>query len=338
MVKKQQVTLNDIAKKLKVSKVTVSKAMRDHPDIGIETKNKVREIARDMGYVPNRAARNLSANHSKTIGLVVPKIAHHFFAKAIEIIYDEAFKRGYEILLMDSQENPEYENTHIRTLLSMGVDALIVSITQNTGDFKIFNLAKDRGVPLLFFDRVVDEIGFATITTDDENGAYDLTGFCLEKGQNSIGHIGGYRNINIGRDRYHGYKRALEEANIDINKNWIIEGGYSKKDGYRGLKEMYSRGALPETIFAVTYPVALGIYTAAFDLRLKIPDDIRVICFGGTDENEFMMPSLTYLDQPIAEIGRKSVELILKEISNPGHNRPVKLVIPGKIKTMNAVL
>ena len=167
-----QVTLKDIADRLKVSKVTVSKALRDHPDISAEKKDLIRKTAQEIGYSPNFLARNLSSRKSNTIGLVVPKIAHHFFATAIETIYSIAFDHGYEIMMAVSQEDAYYEQTHIKTLLSMRVDGLLVSITEKTRDFELFNLVKKKKIPLVFFDRVIHNLGFSSVTTDDRNGAY----------------------------------------------------------------------------------------------------------------------------------------------------------------------
>ena len=151
-MRKKSITLSDIAKKLNVSTVTISKALRDHPDIANKTKKLIVKTAAEMGYSPNLLARNLASRKSNTIGIVVPKIAHFFFGSIIESIYDIAFKHKYEILLTVSQENEERERNHIQTLLSMRVDGILISISQETKDYSIFQTVKERGTPIVVMD------------------------------------------------------------------------------------------------------------------------------------------------------------------------------------------
>ncbi len=201
MTPKKVITLKDIAEDLNISKVSVSKALRDHPDIGAETKRLVRETAERLGYVPNYIARNLSSRQSKTIGLVVPKIAHHFFASAIETIYHTAFDNKYEIIMTVSQEKVENELIHLQTLLSMRVDGLLISVTEQTKDKSIFETVKKRGIPLVFFDRVIEGLGFSTITADDEQGTYDAITEVINSGYTKFAHLAGYSYTNIGKNR-----------------------------------------------------------------------------------------------------------------------------------------
>jgi LacI family transcriptional regulator len=153
------IKLDDLAKKLKVSKVTISKALRNHPDISAGTTARVKELANRMGYMPNLMAKNLSSRRSNTIGLVIPKIAHLFFASIIESIYDTAFDNNYETFLTVSQEQEERERKHILSLLSMRVDGLIISITQETQDPAIFKRVLQQNVPVVFVDRVPAVVG-----------------------------------------------------------------------------------------------------------------------------------------------------------------------------------
>ena len=274
MNKKFQITLDDIAKKLNVSKVTVSKALRGHPDISFETAQKVKAVAKELGYTPNFMARNLSSKSSHTLGLVVPKIAHYFFGSVIESIYEAALESNYEIILTVSQENAEREKKHIQSLLSMRVDGLIISISQQTKDYEIFNTIKNYNVPLVFMDRVVDLPEFSSVTVDDKGGSFLAIEHAIKLGYKKIAHIAGYQEINIGQKRYSGFEEAMKKYNIPINRDWIVYGGFGEADGYNGFMKLYQSGNLPDFIFAVTYPVALGVYAALMELGLKIPQDI----------------------------------------------------------------
>jgi LacI family transcriptional regulator len=326
-----QITLKDIADKLKVSKVTVSKALRDHPDISAETKRLIKDTAKSLGYSPNYLARNLSAKKSNTIGLVVPKIAHHFFATAIETIYSVAFENGYEIMMTVSQEDAFFEITHINTLLSMRVDGLLVSITEKTKDLEVFNLVKKKKIPLVFFDRVIDGLGFSSVTTDDRGGAYKAIKHVIDIGYTKIAHLAGYNYTNIGRARFTGFQDAMKDHHIEINPEWVIEGGFSEEDGYRGFWKLFKSNNMPEVVFAVTFPVAMGMYTAAEEIGLTIPDDVDVISFGGSDYNRFFSPSMTYINQPAAKLAETAFTLLLNEIKNPDTQGEQHLVIPSEL-------
>lgn len=330
MTPKKQVTLKDIAARLNISKVTVSKALRDHPDISLETKQRVRDLALKLGYVPDFIARNLSSRRSNTIGLVVPKIAHHFFATAIEAIYETAFQYNYEIIMTVSQESAEREIQHIQTLLSMRVDGLLVSITEETENAKIFEIARQRGVPLVFFDRVIENIGFSCVTGNDFESTFESTRQILKRGYQRIAHLAGSQNTNIGRNRLAGFKKAFEVSGIDLPENWIVEGGFAEADGYQGFQRLQKAGVLPEVIFTVTYPVALGVLLAAEEAGISIPEQLEVISYGGSNYNRFMKPTLSYIDQPVREISQTATQLLLEEIQSPEPAVPKTIELPAK--------
>lgn len=332
MNKNPQVTLNDIAKILNVSKVTVSKALRDYPDIGAETKQLVRKTAEKLGYVPNYIARNLSAKRSNTIGLVVPKIAHHFFASTIESIYETAEAHQYEIIMTVSQENTQREIKHIQTLLSMRVDGLLVSVTAETKEKAIFETVKKRGLPLVFFDRTIEYPGVSQVTSDDEGGSYEATRQLIMAGYRRITHFAGFTHTNIGKNRLNGYKRAMAEHGLDIFKEHIIESGFGESDGYKNFMQLFQQDKLPQAIYAVTYPVALGVLLAAEETGIKVPNELDLICFGGSDYNRFIKPALSFIEQPTHEIGKRATELLIDEIKHPDTNIIKDIIIPTKLK------
>ena len=185
----KSVTLSDIAKRLNVSTVTVSKALRGHPDISPKTTKIIKNLAEEMGYSPNFMARNLSARKSHMIGLVIPKIAHFFFGSIIESIYDIAFKNNYEIILTVSQENAERERRHIQTLLSMRVDGIIISISQETQNYDIFETVRKREIPLVFIDRIPQISNINTVSVDDRGGAYKAVSHAIKLGYRNISHF-----------------------------------------------------------------------------------------------------------------------------------------------------
>ncbi len=328
---KSKIRLDDIARKLNVSKVTVSKALRDHPDISEDTIQLVKKTADKLGYIPNLMARNLSSKKTNTIGVVVPVVSHFFFSKMIEAIYDKAFNNNYEIILTVSNENPVREKKHLETLLSMQVDGIIVSITKETEDKKIFKSIKQNGIPLVFVDRVIEDVGCSTITVDNFKGSYNAVKKSIELGYKKIAFIGGSPDINIGKYRLEGYKKALRDCKIKINNKLIFHGSYEEQTGYDALMKLHEHGSLPEFIFAATYPVALGVYDAAKKLQLKIPEDIDLISFGDSDINHYITPSLSCVHQPANLLGERAVETVLNEIKNPKEKTINNIEIPTNL-------
>lgn len=331
MTPKKTITLKDIAEELQISKVSVSKALRDHPDIGSETKQLVKETAARLGYVPNYIARNLSSRHSNTIGLVVPKIAHHFFASAIETIYQTAFENDYEIIMTVSQESVENELIHLQTLLSMQVEGLLISVTEQTKDTAIFEMVKKQNIPLVFFDRVMDGLGFSTVTADDEQGTYNAITEIINTGYSKIAHLAGYAYTNIGYKRKNGFLRAMKDNHLEVRADWIVETGFAEEDGYKGFMKLFRSGELPEVIYTVTYPVALGVILAAQEAGISIPRDSQIVSFGGSIYNRFVAPSISYIEQPSEDIGRKAVDLLLNEIKNPEMREEKHIVVPTEL-------
>ena len=326
-MKEKPITLNDIAAKLNLTAVTVSKALRDHPDISPATTKLIKKVADELGYLPNIMARNLSARKSNTIGVVLPKIAHSFFGAIIESIYDLAAEKNYEVILTISQENNEREKKHIQTLLAMKVDGIIISISEKTKNTEIFELVRRRGVPIVFIDRIPAMENINMVTVDDFGGAFKATEHAINIGYRKLGHFAGFSKINVGRERYRGFKSAMEKYNIDINPEWIIEGDFSERHGYSALMQLYEKKNLPDMIFAATYPIAFGIYMAAAEIGLRIPDDIDLICFGDAKAHNFLSPPLSCVDQPTYLISKNGIEIILENIIQGDEFVPQQRVI-----------
>ena len=317
MKSKKNITLADIAKTLDVSKVTVSKALRNHPDISEAKKDLVRQTALKLGYIPNFMARNLSSKKSYTIGLVVPKVNGDFFPDIINQIYKSASDFGYEVILAVSQEKESNEIKHIQTLLAMCVDGLLVSITEETNDGKIFQVSKDRDVPIVFFDRIKEDKNFSHVVSDDLMGVYKAVSYIIKSGYKSVAFLGGMKSTNIGKNRIRGFKKAVNDYKMNKNEIIIVEGGYEEIDGYKGMQQLLEiKNKLPEVIFCVTYPVAVGVMRAVEKLNINIPKDLNIMSFGGSTYNHFMKPSLSYVKQPIKEIGERATAKLIDHIKD----------------------
>jgi LacI family transcriptional regulator len=318
---KRRATLNDIAMRMNLTKVSISKALRDHPDISESTKKKVREIAEEIGYRPNLIARSLTSSRTSTLGVVVPKIAHNFFAHVVAGIQKYANARGYEIVLTVSDEDAELEKKHIEALLSMQVDGLLVSVSMLTKKTDVYKWVKDLQIPLVFFDRYIPGLDFNSVAIDDHRAAKDSVVELINKDCKKIAHIGGYDHVIIGRQRRLGYEEALKKQGIDPDPQMIVLGGFGEAAGYHGFKELINRKVEMDALFAVTFPVALGAYVAMREIDSTLIDKITVLTFGDSGIRGIVPYPQYYVDQPGMEIGRMATEMLLKEIN--GEMKPV---------------
>lgn len=333
MKKRRHITLESIAGRLKVSRVTVSKALRGHADISPEMTRRVQKLADELGYTPNIIARNLSARRSHMIGFVVPKIAHSFFGPVIEGVYNTAFARKYETILTVSQENADREKLHLQTLVAMRVDGIIISISQGTRDVEQFKRIRRLGIPVVFVDRRPEPplAGFSSVLVDDRDGAYRAIEHAIRIGYRKLGIIGGSDIVNIGNERLRGFTEAMKDNHLPVRTEWVVRGGYGMDDGYAALKHLHGKGTLPECILAMTYPVALGICEAAKELGIRIPEDIDIICFGDSDAGRYMSPAISVICQPAYELGARAVQVLLEELAGPEGAQEHHVVLPTQL-------
>ncbi|HNX79514.1 MAG TPA: LacI family DNA-binding transcriptional regulator, partial [Prolixibacteraceae bacterium] len=259
----ENIRQSDIAKALNVSRVTVSKALRDHPDISQEMKLKVREAVEHLGYIPNQIARQLNAKRTYTVGIVVPDLENNFFSYMVDAMVDYATTQKYHVLLTVSREKQQIEKENIENLIGMRVDGLLVCLSQETTEDGIFRMAEKRNIPLVFFDRAFDNLSFSRVIFDDKAGAEDAVNQVIQQGYTRIAHFAGYSGTSIGRRRSSGYQEALRKNKIGLKPEWMPEGGFEWKDGYEAFRKLKSSGQLPEVIFTVNDRVALGAYKAA---------------------------------------------------------------------------
>ena len=337
--------MSDIAERLDLSTVSVSKALRDHSDIAEATRARVKEMAREMGYVPNLVARSLSSKQSNTLGVVVPKVAHTFFASALDGIHEVAAARGYEIILAVSRENADTERRHLETLLSMRVDGLLVSASQGTPARSPYALAKNMGVPLVFFDRAVepfaDEFGFGRVTVDDRGGARAAVAHVLTQGRRRVAHLAGYAHVGIGRERRAGYEEALRAAGVPVKKEWIVEGGFSERYGYEGMKKIIAQSGQaederPDALFAATFPVGLGALDALREVAPGLLERVQMITFGNHQLNRHLARPFVCVRQREKVLGRRAAAMLLDEIAasaskDGAPEKPRHVVLPTRL-------
>ncbi len=310
---KGKITIKDIATELGISPSTVSKALKGHRDISASTKQSVKELADRWNYKPDQIALSLKSGLTKTIGVIVPEIVHYFFSSVIGGIEDLAYDSGYHVMFCQSSELYVREVKSVETLLSSRVDGILVSLSKVTENFDHFRKIQENDIPLVFFDRICDEINTDRVIVDDEAGGYEAVSHLIKIGCHNIFHLSGPQNLLIGKNRKDGYVRALRENNIPVDENKIIRCD-SMEDATLIVPRLLCLPERPDGIFAVNDLTAASAMKIINDAGLKIPGDIAVVGFTSGLFSDITNPTLTSVEQNGYLIGREAVRLLIERI------------------------
>ncbi len=337
-MKRNHITQQDIADSLNVSRITVSKALRNHPDISDGMKERIKKAVEKMGYSPNLIAKQLSLRKTYTLGIVVPDLENSFFAYLVDSIIDTATEHNYHIILTVSREKETFERNNIMNLISMRVDGLLVCVSQQTSDHKVFEYARRVKIPLVFFDRAVKEMNLSYVAFNDKIATIEALNQLISRGYTKIAHFAGYSSTSIGSERCSGYKEALMNNGIPIREEWIIEGGYEIDDGIRAFEKLSATRELPEIILAVNDRVASGAYKAIRKTGLKIPDDIGILGYGLSDTAHLFSPTLSIINQDPRKMGRIAANLLIDEIQGISQHSHTEILIDVDFQWNTSIL
>ncbi|QGY42699.1 substrate-binding domain-containing protein [Maribellus comscasis] len=316
MTKQAETTIHDIAKYLNISASTVSRALNDNPLISEATRKKIRKVANEMGYRPNTLAANFRTKRTNTIGVIVPLINRHFFSSVISGIEDIAYSQGYTVSISQSNDNFQKETKIAKTMFNNRVDGVIVSIGMETKSFEHLELFLERKIPLVFFDRAVDEINAHKIVVDDFGGAYRVTKHLIEQGAKKIAHIGGPTNLKIYEDRKQGFLEAMKDAGLKTDKKLIIHNSLRHDDGVDAIRKLMDKNKKIDAIFCANDTTALSAIVYLKELGIKIPEDILVMGFSNEPFSRVTTPSISTVKQPGFLMGQKAAELLIHQINN----------------------
>lgn len=322
-MKFEAVTIKDIAKALGLSTSTVSRALRDSYEISPETKKLVLEYAEKIKYHPNPIALSLKERRSRSIGVIVSEIANSFFSQAIDGIESIAYKNGYNVIISQSRESFEREVINLHYLTSRSIDGLIVSVAAETKDFINFKELHERGMPIVFFDRIVNEINTHKVTVDNYKGAYDATQYLIENGYRYIAAVANNEILSITKDRLAGYKAALADHDIKEHESYIkycAHGGLSLSEVEQAITELMDQKSKPDAILALGDKLTTGSLRVLKTKKIKVPDDIGLIGFSNSDIAELIEPPLSIIKQPAFEMGEIATDLLIQLIES---KRPV---------------
>lgn len=316
MMKGNQVTIKDIAKALGISASTVSRALKDHPDISPETKEAVNKLAAELNYRPNSIALSLRQRRTNTIGVIIPEIAHFFFSTVISGIEDIAYGAGYNVIIAQSNESYEREVTDTKALFNSRVDGLLVSVARETVNTDHFKALMDSNVPLVFFDRVVEDLNVSKVIVNDEEGAYEATAHLIEQGYRRIAHLAGPMNLYISINRLAGYKAALQDNHYAIDETIIKTCGLGTfEEAEHITSQLLSLPNPPDAIFANNDVAAYGAMKAIKSKGLKIPEDVAIVGFSNWRFSGLIEPALSSVTQPGFKMGQEATKLLIKQIN-----------------------
>lgn len=316
----ETITIKDIARALNLSTSTVSRALRNSYEINAETKKLVMEYAEKMHYRPNPIALSLRDSKSKSIGVIIPEIANNFFSQLINGIESIAYSLGYHTVIFQSHESYEREVANTNYLVSRKVDGLLVSLSSLTTDLVHFEELIDKGMPIVFFDRVPNDIETHKVVVDNFMGSYEATEHLIQSGRRRIAHLTSPIYLSIATERLAGYKKALEDNGIPFDESYVKychHGGKLTTENEAAMQELLNMPEPPDAILAASDRLTSGCLSVLHKNRIRIPEEIALVGFTNIGVADLLNPPLTAVVQPAMEMGQQAVELLIRLIENP---------------------
>lgn len=304
--------MKDIAQELGLSSITVSKVLRNHPDISEETRQRVLKRVAELDYRPNEMARSLATGRSFLVGLVVPGLLHSFFAEVATGLSSVIGAEGYSLIVASSEEKHELEQEEIRKLMARRLDALVIASCGS--GIEIFDKLGKQGLPYILIDRRIPGLNANFVGIDDKKAGLVATKHLFEIGRRRIAHIAGRIN-STGLGRLEGYRMALSEVGLPYREELVVSGAFVDthvvEQGYAAMKSLLGLAERPDAVFCHNDPMAIGAMSAILDAGLRIPEDIAVIGCGNLQVNSSLRVALSSIDQHAALLGERAGGLIL---------------------------
>ncbi|MFN8274174.1 MAG: LacI family DNA-binding transcriptional regulator [Flavobacteriaceae bacterium] len=312
----KNITLKEIAETLGISITTVSKALKDYPDVSPKTRQAVLNLAHQLQYTPNSFAVNLRTRESKTIGLIIPEVVHHFFSSVINGIIAEAEKNGYLVIILQSNESLELEKKQVALLINKRVDGILMSLSNESNDDDHIKEIMHKGIPFVQFDKISKLIHSSKVIINDQMAAMQAVQHLVNIGCKKIAHIRGPVNPQNAIDRFLGYKKALEKNSIIFNPSLVYTcERVSFEEGYAFAKQIKEEHPDVDGIFVITDLVAVGVLAYFNEHNIRVPQDVAVIGFSNWFMSQVITPKLSTVDQPSYEMGTEAFKLLLEEMN-----------------------
>lgn len=312
----KETTLKEIAETLGISVTTVSKALKNYPDVSEKTRKAVTALAEELNYTPNSFAVNLRTKESKTIGLIIPEVVHHFFSNVINGIIAEAEKCGYLVIILQSNESLELEKKQVALLINKRVDGIIMSLSnESNNDFHIKEILR-KEIPFVQFDKISKLIPSSKVVINDQKAAMEAVQHLIDKGCKKIAHIRGPENPQNAIDRFLGYKKALEKNGISYDSKLVYTcKNVTFDEGSEFAKQIIKEHPDVDGIFVITDLVAVGVLSYFNEIGISIPEQVAIIGFSNWFMARVITPKLSTVDQPSYEMGVAAFDLLLEEMN-----------------------
>jgi LacI family transcriptional regulator len=303
------VRMKDIALDLGVSLMTVSKALRNHSDISVGTRERVLKRMRELNYQPDWIARSMVTRRTYLVGLILPDLMHPFFAEVANGVARKLSPLGYHAVILNTEENGAVERTHVEILLTRKVDGLIIASAQRSGEVELFETLRHRKVPYVLIDRLIQRVEANFVGTDGEALGAMATTHLIDRGSKRIAHIRGPQNAT-GTSRLRGYRHALSTRGMEIRADYIVSGNYFENTGYEAMRQLLKASPRPDGVFCYNDPVAGGAVKAILEAGLRVPEDVAVIGAGNVHYSDLLRVPLSTIDQSSASVGEAAAELL----------------------------
>jgi LacI family transcriptional regulator len=331
-VKKKKTTIKDIASVLNISAAAVSKALHNDSRISEKTKIAVRQVAENLKYQPNHLASALRSGKSHLVGVIVPRTNSNFFSSVIQNIEEVLNKKGYNIIITQSNESYKKECDSIDTLLYTQVDGIIASMANETVDLGAYEKIKSKGIPLILFDRGENDLNVDYIGIDDYNSSHLIVEHLVENGCKRIAHIGGYKRTRIFNNRVRGYIDALKKHNLPLDDELLTESGLTIEDGREKMLKLLSLDTPPDAVYVAGDYAALGALQVLKEKNIKIPEDIALVGFGNEPFTDMVTPRISSVHQHSAEIGKQAANTFLKYMGQDTIDQQLnKIILDSKL-------
>ena len=326
----KNINIKELANELKLSVSTISKVFHNSYEISEETKQRVLQTATRLNYIPNPYASSLRSRRSKNIALVIPEVADSFFSLAINGVESVAKENGYHVLICLTHESFENEKAILNEFQCGRVDGVLMSVSMETMQSDHITDLISKGLPLIFFDRVCEDVETSKITTDDLESGYKATEHLIQQGCRKIAFMGISKNLSISNKRLEGYLQALGKYKINSNEKFILQCTNDARQNCQLTKKLLQQKNRPDGIVASVEKLTPPVYQVCSDLKIIIPKDLKLICFSNLETAAILNPSLTTMTQPAFEIGKAAALLLLKSLDKPnGSLVKEKIVIPS---------
>ena len=322
------IRMKDIAQELGLSQATVSKVLRNHPDIGEETRQRVLTRVKELDYQPNTLARSLATGRSYLVGLVAPGLLHPFFAEIAKSLSSAIRDKGYSLIVSSSEEDPVLENEEISRLLGRRLDALVIaSCCSNT---ELFERMESKAQPYVLIDRELKGLAANFVGVDDEKAGLLATEHLFDLGCTRVAHIRGQDN-SPGMGRFEGYRRALRHRGVPYSEDYVVRRSYvdteTTRQGAEAMLRLLERDPRPDGVFCFNDPLAIGAMTTILDAGLRIPEDIALIGCGNHPNNAYLRVPLSSIDQNSQMIGQRAAELVINLIESKQRPRARTIIL-----------